>query len=147
MKLYIPPLEKHLAVYLSPAFLMCAVAGLWWDLLHRWTSREHYRQHSPFSQNLQRAEMFFLIRSRGSLDCEIWKGVSSSWAVPLLQHKVLAFLTAWQTWYGKFLAFICVGGVRYIKWLIMSLKLHRAELVVELMDMTVKTDASSLVSD
>lgn len=69
-------------------------------------------------------------------------------AVPLLQHKALAFLTAWQTrWYGRFLAFICAGGVHYTKQFIVSLKLHRAELKVELIDTTAKANVSSLVSD
>lgn len=68
-------------------------------------------------------------------------------AVPLLQHKVLAFLVAWQTRYNKFLAFVCAGGVGYMKWFIVSLKLHRVELRVEFIDTTAKANASSLVGD
>jgi len=59
----------------------------------------------------------------------------------------LAFLIAWKTWYRKFLAFICAGGVHYRKQFIVSLRLHRAELIVELIDTTAKTNASLPVSD
>lgn len=67
--------------------------------------------------------------------------------MPLLQHKVLAFLMAWQTQYRKLLTFICEGGVRDTEWFIVSLKLHRAELIMELIDTTAEADASSLVGD
>lgn len=45
------------------------------------------------------------------------------------------------------MAFICAGGVHYTKQFIVSLKLHRAELKVELIDTTAKANVSSLVSD
>lgn len=127
MKLHILPLEKHFAILLSPAFMMCTVTRLWGisstdglagDILGL----------SSFPQNLWRAEMF-LSKSERSLNRKIWKWISSSWM--LLCFSTKCWHISWPDRHlnGTFLAFISAGGVYYMKEFVMNLKLRCAKLI------------------
>lgn len=98
---------------------------------------------SSFPQNLQRTEVVFLSKSKGSMNCKIWKLISSSWCASAIAQSVgishgLADMVMGNFWPSYVLE---VSG--FMKGFLTNLKLHCAKVT----DTTAKAHASSLVSD